>query len=155
MTFPARLLCLALLLAAPFAHAWDRPEMSKYGAAYRGPEQLYVHVAHNKADDRAVVRIFGINHPLDGHTYWTRVAYAKSRSSNGFADRATYSDTPAKGQSRGVVLFIEDVSGTLYLPNYRGEPLSEIPLQYDREASREVTPEHMMTDYERQIGVTK
>ncbi|MDR3323702.1 MAG: hypothetical protein LBS89_05825, partial [Zoogloeaceae bacterium] len=60
----SRLFCLALLVVAPFAHAWDRPEMAKYAAAYVGPELLRVYVAHNKADDHAVVKLWGINHPL-------------------------------------------------------------------------------------------
>jgi hypothetical protein len=151
----SRLLCLALLLATPFAHAWNRPEMAKYGAAYLGPEQLQVYVAHSKADDRAVIKIRGINHPLDGHVFWTKISYSKSHHSKGYSDRITYNDDSVKEEGKGAVLFVEDSSGILYLPNYRGQARAEIPLNHDKEASGEVLPEHLLTDYERQIGVTK
>ena len=129
--------------------------MAAYGATYRGPEQLQVYVAHNKADDHAVVKIYGINHPLDGRVFWTKVVYSRSNQGKGFPNRISYIDESVKDEQLRAVLFIEDSSGMLYLPNYRGQERAEIPVHYDTEASREVRPEHILTDYERQIGKIK
>ena len=155
MTFvPFRPLCLALLLfIAPLAHAWERPEMAKFGAAYHGPEQLEVYTAHNKADDHAVIKIRGINHPIDGHVFWTKITY--SQKNRGYPNHITYIDESIQEEHKRAVLFIEDSSGILYLPDYRGQARVEIPVRYDKEASKEILPEHLLTDYERQIGVTE
>jgi hypothetical protein len=148
-----RLFCFALLLITPFAHAWDRPEMARYGAAYADPEQLYVYVAHNKADDHAVIKIQGINHPLDGHVFWTKIAYSYSTTHS--AQRTFYTDETVKEEHLKTVLFIEGSSGILYLQNYRGQARAEIKVSYNRDESRQTLPEHLATDYERQIGLIK
>lgn len=151
-----RLLCLALLLlSAPSAHAWDRPEMAQYGTAYRGPEHLQVYVAHTKADSHAVIKIRGINHPLDGHVFWTKVAYSNSPQSKMLPNRITYTDESVQEERLRSVLFIEDTSGILYLPNYRGQGRVEIPIRYDKDTALETFPQHLATDYERQIGKAK
>ncbi|MDR3300271.1 MAG: hypothetical protein LBU43_09830 [Candidatus Accumulibacter sp.] len=140
----SRLLCLALLICAPLAHAWDRPEMAKYGAAYFGPEQLCVYVAHNKADDHAVIKIQGINHPLDGHIFWTEVRYQQ-----GHPERIDY--VVRENDADKWVLYVDHQSATLYLPNWRGQARAEIRLHYGQDESTRTKPEHLATDYERQI----
>jgi len=155
MSFITRLFCLVLLLFMPLAHAWERPEMAAYGATYRGPEQLEIYVAHTKADNYAVVKIYGINHPLDGHVFWTKVNYSKSNHTQGFPDRISYTDESVKAENLRTVLFIDNSSGVLYLPNYRGQERAEIPVHYSEDFSRQVRPEHILTDYERQIGQIK
>ena len=153
MTHIARLLCLGLvlLLAAPFARAGERPEMAEYGKAYRGPEQLYVFVAHTKDDGHAVIKISGINHPLDNHLFWAKVTYSNSADSRTLPNRISYSvESADEGGRPG--LFIENSSGTLYLPNYRGRARAEIPVVYDRDESRETRPEHLLTEYSEQKG---
>ena len=154
MTSVLSRLCLVLLLAATTAHAWNRPEMSSYGAAYQGPEQLQVQVAHNKADNQAVIKIRGINHPLDGHVFWAKVTY-QHRQGAGYPDRVLYTDESIKDEGKRAVLFIQGSSGTLYLPNFRNQLRVEIPVHYNWEASIEMLPEHILTDYERQIGAIK
>jgi len=141
----SRLLCLALLIGAPLAHAWDRPEMAKYGAAYFGPEQLCVYVAHNKADNHAAIKIQGINHPLDGHVFWTEVRYQQGHPERiDYVARENNTDTP--------VLYVDHQSATLYLPNWRGQERAEIRLGYSEEESIQNKPEHLLSDYGRQIG---
>jgi hypothetical protein len=137
-----------LLACAPLAHAWDRPEMAKYGAAYVGDEPLRVYVAHNKADDHAVVKIHGINHPLDGHVYWAKIRYEEGRPG-----RISYV-AKAKDTMR-TVLFINGGSGTLTIPNYRSQELAELRASYSEDESRQTAPEHLLTDYARQIGAIK
>lgn len=126
--------------------------MAAYGTTYNGPEQLEVYVAHTKADDHAVVKIRGINHPLDGRVFWVKVVYSKSSQREGFPNRILYLDESVKEEHLRAVLLIEDSSGMLYLPNYRGQARAEIPVRYNREFSRGVRPEHILMDYERQIG---
>lgn len=138
-------------LITPLVHAWDRPEMAKYGAAYAGPELLYVYVAHNKADDHAVVKIQGINHPLDGHVFWTKIAYSTAHS----GQRTFYIDETVKEEHLQTVLFIEGSSGILYLQNYRGQVRAEIKVVYDQNESRQTLPEHLVADYELQTGSIK
>ena len=153
MAHIARLLCLGLvlLLAAPFARAEMRPEMAEYGQAYRGPENLYVFVAHTKEDGHAVIKISGINHPLDNHTFWAKVTYSNSVESRELPNRISYSVESAKeGERPG--LFIEDSSGILYLPNYRGQARAEIRVRYDRDESRETQPQHLLTEYNEKQG---
>jgi hypothetical protein len=140
-----RLFCFALLSCSPFAHAGDRPEMAKYGAAYAGPELLWVYVGHNKADDHAVVKLEGINHPLDGHVFWTEIRYQP-----GHPERITY--VARDKNTEQAVFFINDHMGTLYLPNWRGQERAEIKLGYSHDRSAQTQPEHLLTDYERQIG---
>ncbi|MDR2688722.1 MAG: hypothetical protein LBB76_03060 [Azoarcus sp.] len=137
-------LCLALLFCTPLAHAWDRPEMAKYGAAYSGPELLWVFVAHTKADDHAVVKLSGINHPLDNHVFWTEVRYQQ-----GHANRTTY--IARENNVEKAVFFVDDHEATLYLPNWRGQEHAEIRLHYSQEKSAKTRPEHLATDYERQL----
>ena len=154
MTHIVRLLCLGLvlLLAAPFARAEMRPEMAEYGAAYRGPENLYVFVAHTKEDGHAVIKISGINHPLNNHTFWAKVTYSNSADSRTLPNRISYSVESAKEGDRPG-LFIEDSSGKLYLPNYRGQARAEIPVEYDREETRETQPQYLLSEYnKRQSG---
>jgi hypothetical protein len=144
MKFPC-LIGFVLLLCMPLAHAWERPEMAKYGSAYYGNERLYVYVAHSKADDHAVVKISGINHPLDGHVYWADVKYQV-----GHPERVSYV-VKEKGAPR-TVFFVNGTSGTFTISNYRGQEVVELRVSYDREESTRVAPEHLLTDYERQIG---
>ena len=153
MTHIARLLCvgLVLLLVAPFARAEMRPEMAEYGAAYRGPENLYVYVAHTKEDGHAVIKISGINHSLNNHVFWAKVTYSNSVDSRTLPNRISYSVESAKEEERPG-LFIEDSSGTLYLPNYRGQARAEIRVGYDRYESRETQPKHLLTEYNEKRG---
>jgi len=145
----SRLLCLALLAVAPLAHAWDRPEMAKYGAAYSGPELLHVYIAHDKADGHALVKIFGINHPLDGRVFWTKIAY-NNKKREGPAD-ITYA-IDEKGTT-GNIVFLDGIGGgELYLSNYRGAAKAVLPLRYDREESTQTAPSRLTDDYERQTG---
>ncbi|MDR2364418.1 MAG: hypothetical protein LBD68_00975 [Zoogloeaceae bacterium] len=143
---PFRLLFFFLLLCAPLAHAWDRPEMARYGAAYAGPGLLRLYVAHTKADDYAVLKIQGINHPLDQHVYWAKVRYQEGRP-----ERISY--VIAEKNAERVVFFVNGDSGTLGIPNYHGQPLVELGFSYDKRESALTAPEHLLTDYERQIGV--
>jgi hypothetical protein len=140
---PLRLLCLALLACAPLAHAWERPEMAKYGSAYAGPELMWVYVAHDKTDEHAVVKLYGINHPLDGHAFWTRIRYHP-----GHAERVSY--VMDENGAEKTVFFVNEHTGTLYLPNWRGQERAEIKLNYSREESSRTQPEHLLTDYARQ-----
>jgi hypothetical protein len=142
-----RLPGLALLVCASLAHAWDRPEMAKYGSAYSGPELLQVYVAHNKADDHAVVKLTGINHPLDGHAFWTEVRYAPGQSNT---IRTTY--VIREKDAEKAIFFVNGSEGTLYLPNWRGQERAEIKLSYSRSKSSTIQPEHLLTDYARQAG---
>jgi hypothetical protein len=137
--------CLALFLCGQTALAWDRPVMSKYGVFYHGPEQLTVRLAHNVADDHAVLKISGINHPWDGRVFWAEVRYPP-----GHPDRILYVIEEA-GKER-ILLFVERGSGALNLPNWRGMAWAEIRVSYWRDESAKVRPEHLVTDYERQIG---
>ncbi|GHT80259.1 hypothetical protein AGMMS49960_16970 [Betaproteobacteria bacterium] len=141
------LLCLALLSFAPFAHAGERPKMAKYGAAYAGPELLWVYVAHNKADDHAVVKLEGINHPLDGHVFWTEIRYYLKP---GHPERITY--VAREKNAEQAVFYVSDGTATLYLPNWHGQERAEIKLAYSRDRSAQTQPEHLLTDYERQTG---
>ncbi|MDR3352362.1 MAG: hypothetical protein LBO00_05020 [Zoogloeaceae bacterium] len=145
MKFPARFSLLLLLFCAPLVHAWDRPEMARYGAAYAGPELLRVYVAHTKADDYAVIKIHGINHPLDQHIYWAKVRYQE-----GYPERIYYAAKEKEGER--VVFFVNGASATLKLPNYHGQALAELRLSYDGDESTRTAPEHLLTDYARQIG---
>jgi len=123
--------------------------MAEYGKAYRGPELLYVFVAHTKEDGHAVIKISGINHPLNNHTFWAKVTYSNGPFGK---TRVSYSVESAKEEDRPG-LFIENSSrssATLYLPNYRGQARVEIPLYYDEDESRETRPEHLLTEYNEQ-----
>ncbi|MDR2164814.1 MAG: hypothetical protein LBO79_04120 [Zoogloeaceae bacterium] len=140
-----RLFHLVLLICVPLAHAQERPEMAKYGAAYAGPELLWVYVAHNKADDHAVVKLQGINHPLDGRTFWAEIRYHP-----GHPERISY--IVRKNGAEKAIFFVNDNTGALYLPNWRGQERAEIRLVYSRDESLHVQPEHLLTDHERQSG---
>jgi hypothetical protein len=147
MKFPY-LIGLVLLLCVPLAHAWNRPEMAKYGSAYSSNGLLRVYVAHSKADDHAVVKIHGINHPLDDHVYWANIQYHEGRP-----ERVSYV-IKEKNTTR-TVFFVDGGSGTLSIPNYRGQEMAELRFSYDETESGRVAPEHLLTDYERQIGEAK
>jgi hypothetical protein len=142
------LCCLVLLLCGQGALAWDRPAMSRYGAFYQGPEQLVVQLAHTAADDHAVLKISGINHPWDGRVFWVKVLYP-----SGKPGRIHYVGT--EDDDERTLLFVENGSGTLYIPNWRGQARAEIQVAYWRDSSAEVLPEHLATDYEKQIGQIK
>lgn len=144
MKITAKLLCLLLCLWMPSAFAWDRPAMAKYGAAYAGPELLRVYVAHNQADDHAVIKIYGINHEFDGQAFWAEVRYQA-----GHPERVLY--VVRKGDKEQPLFYVENQEGTLTLPAWRGQTRVEIKLYYDREESVTVRPEHLATDYEKQI----
>jgi hypothetical protein len=139
------LCCLALLLCGQVALAWDRPEMSKYGASYHGHEQLLVQLAHTAADNHAVLKVSGINHPWDGRVFWVEVRYPA-----GYPERIQYV-SKEKGEER-VLLFVDNGRGVLNIPNWRGAPRAELPVVYQRDASAHVLPEHLATDYEKQVG---
>ncbi|MDR1887960.1 MAG: hypothetical protein LBQ81_01005 [Zoogloeaceae bacterium] len=143
------LCCLALFLCGQAALAWDRPVMSKYGAFYQGPEQLVVQLAHTAADDHAIIRISGINHPWDGRVFWAEVRYQP-----GHHERVNYV-TRAEDGSERTLLYVEDGNGSLSLPNWRGALWAQVRVSYWRDASTEVRPEHLATDYEKQIGQIK
>ncbi|MDR1350084.1 MAG: hypothetical protein LBJ59_04755 [Zoogloeaceae bacterium] len=143
------LCCLALLLCGQIALAWDRPAMSKYGAFYQGPEQLVVQLAHTAADDHAVLKISGINHPWDGRVFWVEVRYQP-----GHTERIYY--VSKEGDDERILLYVEDGNGgELSLPDWRGSLWAQVRINYQRYDSREVLPEHLATDYERQIGQVK
>ncbi|MDR0996807.1 MAG: hypothetical protein LBL69_03980 [Zoogloeaceae bacterium] len=146
-----RFLAFFLLTLSATAQAWDRPPMAKYGAAYRGPELMMVYVAANQAGDHALVRVTQINHALDGHIFWTKVRYPE-----GHPERAYYLlDDSSRPEGERTLLFVEDGSAKLSLPDWHGQKRAEIPLTYDRSESAEVLPEHLATAYEQQLGQTK
>jgi hypothetical protein len=142
------LCCLALFLCGQGALAWDRPAMSRYGASYQGDELLEVRLAHTAADDHAVLKVSGINHPWDGRVFWVEVRYTA-----GHPGRIQYVGKE-NGDER-VLLFVQNGRGTLNIPNWRGAPRAELPVTYWREASAEIQPEHLATEYEKQIGQGK
>jgi hypothetical protein len=147
-----RLLCaLVLFCVGQTALAWDRPEMSKYGKMYYGDEYLQVVIAHNAADDHAVLKISGINHLWDGQVFWAKVKYWPGKPA-----RASYL-IPDKEDEDGErhLFFVGGHDGTLYIHNWHGQEYAEIGLYYSREGSDEVRPEHLATDYETQIGQVK
>ncbi|GHT92535.1 hypothetical protein AGMMS49545_10230 [Betaproteobacteria bacterium] len=139
-----RILCLLLCLWMPSAFAWEIPSMAKYGAAYAGPELLYVYVAHNQADDHAVIKISGINHELDEQVFWAEVRYQA-----GHPERVSYVvRTDDKEQP---LFYVDGREGTLTLPAWRGQAQVDIKLYYDRPESTTVRPDHLATDYENQL----
>ncbi|MDR2129527.1 MAG: hypothetical protein LBP52_10770 [Burkholderiaceae bacterium] len=145
------LFCFALFLCGQGAAlAWERPAMSKYGASYEGAEQLTVQLAHTAADNHAVLKISGINHPWDGRVFWVQVRYTP-----GHPERIQYV-SQEKGEAERILLFLENGHGTLNIPNWRGVARAELAVSYSgRDASAAVLPEHLATDYEKQIGQAK
>jgi hypothetical protein len=145
--------CLALMLAFA-AHAWDRPAMAPYGEVYLGVKLLEVHVANTKDEKNAVITIRGINHPYNGQVFFTKMSYQQGDSGH-FRRWVVYEDTKSKKELLRLYDDSEDVSGVLFLPDYRGRASAVMGVSYDRNTSLNVLPEKMMSDYERQIGVGK
>jgi hypothetical protein len=106
---------------------------------------MQIHVAHTRADDYAVLRIQGINHPLDRHVYWAKIRYQEGRP-----ERISYVVEEKNGER--VVFFVDGASGTFSISDYHGQPRVEFHFVYDEDESARILPEHLLTDYERQIG---
>jgi hypothetical protein len=125
--------------------------MAKYSAAYSGLDLLWAYVARNKADDHAAVKPTGINHPLDGHVWWTEIRY-----SPGHAERVSHvireKGEKEEKNAEKAVFFVDGNEATLYPPNWRGQERAEISLHYSRDESSRTQAERPLTDYARQAG---
>jgi hypothetical protein len=139
-----QILCLLLCLWGTSALAWDRPAMAKYGAVYTGQEFLRVDVAHNQADDHAILKISGINHKLDGQMFWAEVRYQA-----GHPERVVYVFSESDGERPE--FYVDNGVGRLMIPNWRGQARVELKLYYDHKLSAETPPEQLATDYENQL----
>jgi hypothetical protein len=151
----SRLLCAALLVIAPFAHALNHDDMAAYAQVYKGPEQLKVTILHNKADDHALVWVEGINHPFDRRIFWTDIQRQTVGTARDPGQNVQYEASPdGKEEKRVLFSIAESVSPTeilLYLPNWRGQTRAKIDLSYNSQASRSIDTANFINEYNRQL----
>jgi hypothetical protein len=155
----SRLLCAALLVVAPFAHAVNHDDMASYAQVYEGPEQLQVTILHNKAEDHALVWVEGINHPFDRRIFWTDIERQTVGTARDPGQNLRYL-TSLDGQAEKTLLFsvAESVSPTeiqLYLPNWRGQTRGKIGLSYNGYASRSIDTANFINEYNRRLKEEK
>ena len=140
---------VGLVVAAP-SLADRRPEHSDYAWVFEGGEGVTVtlvrigHPDHNKA----LVRIEGIDHPLDRAIIEHKVAKKYGR-----AQVIEYS-MPYDGKEWVTLVFDSHMPGKrtpyLFLPKemtYNGKAEWGRPLRYNKELSRAVNVEHFLTEY--------
>lgn len=150
-----RRMILALTLCAPLLAALPtladrRPEHSAYAWVFEGGEGIVVTlVRHGHPDNNeALLRVEGIDHPLDG-------AILKHKVAKKFG-RKTVVEYAMKYDGGEWVTFVFDGhtpgrrSAYLFLPKvttYSGYADRGIPLSYNKALSRAVNVNHFITDW--------
>ena len=121
--------------AAPF-------EMAAHGESYMGPKTLTVQIAPSAKGDKALIKVFGINHPWDG-----KVVMADLRE-----DPLGRIDYVIRWQSKEWVLLKNHAERgiRLSLPG-----AADLALTFQRGDSADVIPAHIASDYERPDGAVK
>ena len=141
MNTPRTALCL--MLAALSAAASAAPfEMAAHGESYIGPKTLTVQVAPSAKGDKALIKVFGINHPWDG-----KVVMADLRE-----DPLGRIDYVIRWQGKEWVLMKDHAERGVRL-SMPGAP--DMPLTYQRADSLDVITNHIGSDYERPGGAVK
>ena len=132
----------ALVLAAGCASLQAREAMATFGESYQGPKTLTVEVAPTAKGDQALIKVHGINHPWNG-----KVFLATRRNGS---DHATEYVIKHEGADYVMMLDGSKHGQRVYLPGQ-----GELGLTFDRPASLEVKPEHLMTYFEQQREANK
>jgi hypothetical protein len=122
--------------AAPF-------QLATYAESYAGPKTLTVEVASSAQGDKALIKVYGINHPWDGKVVMTTVRRDANRGSVEYVARS-------QGKEWVVMHETERGSAKLSLPGSL-----DLPLHFDRGASLSLAPAHIASDYERPEGAVK
>lgn len=132
----------ALVLATGCASLQAREAMATFGESYRGPKTLTVEVAPTAKGDQALIKVYGINHP------WNGKVFLASRH-NGGNNETEY---VIKHEGTDYILMQDGRKHgqRVYLPGQ-----GELELAFDRPASLEVKPEHLMTYFEQQREANK
>lgn len=141
-----------LLFAAPEVQAQPRrPEIGRYAKGYKGAEGVRVTILRvgNPDLNEALVRVSGVDHPLDRVILKVKVEKKYSNRGNSYEYTMTW-------QKKPWVLIAADDPGPgrrsyyLFLPGewtYQGRPEQGHPLHYDEGVTQETNPEHFLTEY--------
>ncbi|WP_374336472.1 hypothetical protein [Leeia sp.] len=116
-----------------------REPVARYGESYQGPKTLTVELAWLASGEAVLIKTYGVNHPWDG-----RVLRASLHEGN---DRLNEFYTEVEGKECLLMREGPSHGARLYLPG-----LGELSLSFDREASLQLKPEHLMTDYLQQAN---
>ena len=135
---PFRSLILGAVLLSASTLTLAREAMAKYGEYYLGPKTMTVELAKLASGTQALIKVYGVDHAWDG-----KVLRVDVRS--GRDDRSEYY-LKVDGKDY-VMMLVGQYQAQIYLPG-----LGESYLQFKREESLSVQPEHLMTEYEQYAG---
>ena len=138
----ARLAALALTVFSAGASWSATLELAKYAEAYNGPKTLTVERVATADGTQALIKVQGINHPWNDKVVLTRLR-------PGAQGRTEY---VAKVQGKDYVVMNESEQGgaSLFLPGQ-----ADLWLSFDKPASKALSPQRLLSDYERADGAVK
>jgi hypothetical protein len=136
-TYTAHLFLLAFLMVKT-SGAQERPQMARYGKAYRGNEGLRVIVSPLASGNKALVQFYGINHEWDRKIFMCD--YVEMDKPSG-----TRTDFTAKVDGGNYVPLITYAEG--YGEVYLKGKNNAVRITYSDGDSQEVQNEHILTAY--------